>query len=137
MNESLRMPVPATADQDCLCPSCFRLGACVGGASDLQHEVPRGLLGLAFAACPSLAASPAAAAAVSILGTWEIVEAYAGAMDSARGALAALTAEGKRLLKLAVTFAGSSVSSKFKLLDCKSNVIYEAQFAGGRRAIPG
>jgi hypothetical protein len=58
-------------------------------------------------------------------GKWQIVEA-APAPWSPPELRKELAAEGKHLLNLVVTFAPKSVSSKFKLLNCKSNVIYEA-----------
>lgn len=67
----------------------------------------------------------APAAGVSILGTWQIVEAIP-APWSRPEEQASLVTVGKRLLKTEVTFAASSVSSKFKPFNCKSKVLYEA-----------
>lgn len=78
---------------------------------------------LAFAALAALAPN-ARAAGVSILGTWEIVEAVP-APWSQPAEQAALAAAGRRLLKTEVTFAPGSVKSKFKPFDCKSKVLYE------------
>ena len=63
--------------------------------------------------------------ALSILGTWQIVEAVPRHW-SKPGEGAALAAAGKRMLNPEVTFAPGSVTSKFKPLDCKSRVIYDA-----------
>ena len=38
----------------------------------------------------------------------------------------AYAAEGKRMLKLTITFTAQQVKSKYKALNCASNVIYEA-----------
>ena len=81
-----------------------------------------GRAALAFAAFVALA-PPASAAGVSILGKWQIVEAVP-APWSQPAEQANLTAVGKRLLKTDITFAASSVASKFKPLDCKSKVLY-------------
>jgi hypothetical protein len=66
-----------------------------------------------------------AAADSSIIGKWQIVEAVV-APWAAPDDQAALTAEGKRMLKTEVTFAPGSVISKFKPFNCKSKVLYEA-----------
>ncbi len=78
---------------------------------------------LAFAALVTLAPG-ASAANISILGTWEIVEA-APAPWTRPAEQAALAAAGRRVLKTEVTFAPSSISSKFKPFDCRSKVLYE------------
>jgi len=80
--------------------------------------------GVALAAL-AVAAVQAAAADVSIIGKWQIVEAVT-APWAAPGDQAALAAEGKRMLKTEVTFAPGSVVSKFKPFNCKSKVLYEA-----------
>jgi hypothetical protein len=72
-----------------------------------------------------LAAPQAGAANVSILGAWQIVEAVP-APWSRPEEQAALAAAGRHLLKTELTFAASSVKSKFKPFDCKSKVIYTA-----------
>jgi hypothetical protein len=77
---------------------------------------------LAFAALAVLAPS-AKAANVSIFGNWQIVEAVAAPWSRPQEQ-AALAAAGKRMLNTEVTFAPSSVKSKFKPFDCKSKVIY-------------
>jgi hypothetical protein len=66
-----------------------------------------------------------AAADISIVGKWQIVEAVV-APWAAPDDQAALTAESKRMLKTEVTFAPGSVVSKFKPFNCKSKVLYEA-----------
>jgi hypothetical protein len=81
-------------------------------------------MALAFAAlvtfaCTSIAAAP------SIFGKWQIVEAVPAPWSSPEQR-AALTATGKRLLNTEVVFAPGSVKSKFKPFDCKSKVIYTA-----------
>ena len=65
----------------------------------------------------------ARAADISILGTWEFVEATPAPWSKPEDA-AALQAEGKRMLTTEVTFAKGSVKSKFKPFDCKSRVVY-------------
>lgn len=65
-----------------------------------------------------------AAADVSMIGKWQIVEAVP-APWAPPDQQAALTAQGKQLLKTEVTFAPSSVISKFKPFNCKSKVLYE------------
>jgi hypothetical protein len=67
----------------------------------------------------------ATAAAVSILGKWQIVEAVPAPWTKPEEK-AALAAAGRRMLNTEVTFAPSSVSSKFKPFDCKSKVLYAA-----------
>ena len=66
----------------------------------------------------------ARAAGMSLLGTWQIVEAQPGPWLE-QNQQAAYAAEGKRLLKLAITFAPQQVKSKYKALNCASSVIYE------------
>ena len=78
---------------------------------------------LVLAALASFAPD-APAAGVSIIGTWQIVEAIP-APWSRPEAQAALTAAGKRLINTEVTFAKGSVKSKLKPFDCKSRVLYE------------
>jgi hypothetical protein len=73
----------------------------------------------------ALVSPHADAADVSIMGKWQIVEATP-APWAPSGLRAALAAEGKHMLNLVVTFEPRSVKSKFKLLNCKSRVIYEA-----------
>ena len=69
--------------------------------------------------------APAARAEPSIIGTWEIVEAVPGPWTDADGH-AALVAEGKRMLKLAITFGPKELKSANKLYTCKRSVVYEA-----------
>jgi hypothetical protein len=68
---------------------------------------------------------PPAAAANSILGKWEIVEA-APAPWTDPDDHAALVAQGRNLLRVVVTFAPGAVNSKFKLFNCKRRVAYES-----------
>ena len=77
-------------------------------------------------ACAALLtfATAASAADVSMLGKWQIVDAVAAPWSPPREQ-ASLTAVGKRMLNLDVTFAPGSVTSKFKPLNCKRRVIYE------------
>jgi hypothetical protein len=70
------------------------------------------------------AAAQTAAAEVSIIGKWQIVEAVPAPWTPV-DQQAALTAQGKHLLKTEVTFAAGSVTSKFKPFNCKSKVLYE------------
>jgi hypothetical protein len=81
-------------------------------------------LGIALAALAVASVQPAAAE-ISIIGKWQIVEA-APAPWSKPEEQAELAAEGKRMLKTEVTFAPGSVTSKFKPFSCKSKVLYEA-----------
>jgi hypothetical protein len=67
----------------------------------------------------------ALAAGVSILGTWHIVEAAAAPWVKPQEQ-AALAAAGRRMLNTEVTFAPGTVKSKFKPLDCKNKVLYDA-----------
>ena len=73
-----------------------------------------------------IVAAPAGAAAadISILGKWEIVEAAPGPWTRPEHR-AALVAEGKHLLNLVITFTPAAVISKFKLFNCKRRVVYE------------
>ncbi len=83
-------------------------------------------------ACASIVAAiallsadaPAAPAEISLMGTWEIVEA-APAPWIEQSQRAAFAAEGKRMLKLAITFAPGQISSKHKAFTCTRGVIYE------------
>ncbi|MBM3530083.1 MAG: hypothetical protein FJX62_18530 [Alphaproteobacteria bacterium] len=61
---------------------------------------------------------------ISIVGTWEIVE-MAPAPWTKEDDHKALMAQGRGLLKLAITFAPNNVTSKFKLFQCKRGVSYE------------
>jgi hypothetical protein len=79
---------------------------------------------LAFVALASFA-SEAPGAGVSILGTWQIVEAVP-APWSRPEEQAALAAAGRRNVNTEVMFAPGSVKSKFKPFDCKSKVLYES-----------
>jgi hypothetical protein len=72
-----------------------------------------------------VAPSGARTADTSIIGRWEIVEA-APAPWSDPADHAALTAEGKQLIKLVIDFTPTAVHSKFKLFSCKRRVAYEA-----------
>jgi hypothetical protein len=65
-----------------------------------------------------------AAADVSMIGKWQIVEAEPAPWAPPENQ-AALAAQGKSLLKTEVTFAVGSVVSKFKPFNCKSKVLYE------------
>ena len=65
-----------------------------------------------------------AAADVSMIGKWQIVEAQPAPWAPPEQQ-AAFAAQGKRLLNTEVTFAPGSVSSKFKPFNCKSKVLYE------------
>jgi hypothetical protein len=95
------------------------------GAHRMMHRVSRaGALGAALLGLMA-AVLPAAAAEISIIGRWQIVEAVPGPWVPA-DRQAELAAEGKRLLKTEVTFAADSLASKFKPFSCKSKVIYEA-----------
>jgi hypothetical protein len=80
-----------------------------------------------FVAAIALAAllAPAARAEPSIIGTWEIVEAVPGPWTDS-GRHAALIAEGKRMLKLAITFGPKELKSTNKLYTCKRSVVYES-----------
>ena len=86
-----------------------------------------GLRRLALAALPALMLAPfrAPAAEVSIIGRWEIVEAAAAPWTKA-DEQAALAAEAKRMLHLAITFRTQEVSSNNKLFTCKRGVVYES-----------
>jgi hypothetical protein len=101
-------------------------GGCRVGASrtDRMRHSPSWRAALVFAALV-LALPRAQAADISILGTWKIVEAIPAPWTRPE-IRPALEAEGKNLLNLVVTFAAHSVKSKFKLFNCKSRVIYEA-----------
>jgi hypothetical protein len=77
------------------------------------------------AALGMMAAAQTAAAEVSIIGKWQIVDAVP-APWTPPDQQAALTAQGKHLLKTEVTFAPGSVASKFKPFNCRSKVLYEA-----------
>ena len=81
---------------------------------------------LAALGCVVMVASPATrapTAEISMLGTWEFVEAIPAPWSKPEDK-AALEAEGKRMLGTEVTFARGAVKSKFKPLDCKNRVIY-------------
>lgn len=81
-------------------------------------------MGAALLAALTLA-SPASAADISIIGTWQITDAQAAPWVPA-GQQAGLTTAGKRMIGTDVVFAVSSVKSKFKPFDCKSKVLYAA-----------
>jgi hypothetical protein len=89
----------------------------------MKHGKPC-CMALAFATLVTFA-SAAMAAAPSIFGKWQIVEAVPAPWSSPEQR-AALAATGKRLLNTEVVFAPGSVKSKFKPFDCKSKVIYTA-----------
>jgi hypothetical protein len=78
----------------------------------------------AFCGLP-LAAADAQFDETAILGHWQIVAA-APAPWTDEAERKALTAAGKRLLKLAITFNATNMRSKFKLFDCRRRVSYEA-----------
>ena len=67
--------------------------------------------------------SPAIAADVSLIGTWQITDAQAAPWVSS-SQQPGLTAAGKRMIGTDVVFAPGSVKSKFKPFDCKSKVLY-------------
>jgi hypothetical protein len=66
----------------------------------------------------------ARAAAISILGKWEIVEATPAPWSQPRERTA-LEAQGKRVLGSLVTFSQGGIESKFKPFNCKRHVLYE------------
>ncbi|CAN0389396.1 unnamed protein product, partial [Phaeothamnion confervicola] len=65
----------------------------------------------------------ARAAEISIVGTWEVIEASPAPWSVAEDR-PALTADGKRMLKLIITFAPGSIASRSKLFTCR-RVVYE------------
>ena len=71
-----------------------------------------------------MASTAARAAESSIIGRWEIVEAEP-APWSPPELRQELVAEGKGLMHLVVIFAPNTVTSKFKLFNCKRRVAYE------------
>jgi hypothetical protein len=81
---------------------------------------------LAFAACTCLPATAPGAQAgePSILGRWQIADATPAPWTRPEEK-AALTAQGKHLINLVVSFKPTSVQSKFKLFSCKRRVAYE------------
>jgi hypothetical protein len=95
-------------------------GGALPGQAHGMKPVAAGLAAIAFVALmPS-----AAPAGSSMLGKWEIVEAVPGPWtDPDRQA--ALVAEGKRMLKLVITFGPKDLKSSHKLYTCKRGVIYE------------
>ncbi|MCW5692007.1 MAG: hypothetical protein KIT48_06555 [Pseudolabrys sp.] len=76
---------------------------------------------LALLAC---AVSGARADDISIIGRWEIVEAMPAPWTKPEER-STLVARGRGLTKLVITFAPNSVSSKFKLFQCKRGVDYD------------
>jgi hypothetical protein len=97
-----------------------------GGRSGRAPRMKTHLMRCAALALASLSLTPAAHAAdSSMLGRWQIVEAQPAPWSTPEQQ-ASLTAAGKRMVGTEVTFAASSVKSKFKPWDCKSKVIYTA-----------
>src|SRR5262245_52618764 len=90
----------------------------------LRGSTRRVALGIALAAL-AVASVQTAAAEISIIGKWQIVEAVPAPWSKPEEQ-AELAAEGKRMLKTEVTFAPGSLTSKFKPFNCKSKVLYEA-----------
>jgi hypothetical protein len=87
-------------------------------------RLARFLAAAAVAALPGLAAGGAARADNPMLGTWEIVDAVPGPwVEPDRRA--AMVAEGRRMLKLAITFGPKELKSSHKLYTCKRGVVYE------------
>jgi hypothetical protein len=84
-----------------------------------------GLLWVAVLVLLGGGGADAPAAEMSLIGTWQIIEAQPGPWMPEKEQ-PAYAAEGKRLLKLAITFTAQQVKSKYKALNCASNVIYEA-----------
>lgn len=87
------------------------------------------MIGIRRLAAVLLAAALAAptlahAAAISILGKWEIVEAVPAPWSMPKDR-ALLEAEGKRRLGFVVTFSQGGIESKFKPFNCKRHVLYE------------
>lgn len=73
-----------------------------------------------------IVATPSANAAdISIIGRWKIVEAAPAPWTPPKDH-AALTAQGKNLLNLVITFTPKAVKSKFKLFSCRRRVAYES-----------
>ncbi len=79
---------------------------------------------LAVTAGLAAASALAAPADISIIGDWQIVEAQPGPWTDPADR-PALMAEGKRMLKLMISFAASQVHSKNKAFNCTRSVIYE------------
>ena len=80
----------------------------------------------ALAALALLSADPTGARAqdISIFGTWEIVEAAPGPWTE-ESQRAALTAQGKHMLKTVITFSNGKVASRHKAFNCTRAVLYE------------
>lgn len=96
-----------------------RGGAFAGQASGMR-QIVNGVVALVFAAL----VPPAARAESSMIGQWEIVEAVPGPwVEPDRRP--ALIAEGKRMLKLVITFGPKDLKSAHKFYTCKRGVIYE------------
>jgi hypothetical protein len=74
--------------------------------------------------------------ALSILGTWQIVEAVPAPWVKPEEQ-AALAAAGRRMLNTEVTFAPGSVNSKWKAFELQEQGAVRHQFDRGRRAVPG
>jgi hypothetical protein len=75
-----------------------------------------------IATTPYLAAQQSRS--ISMLGQWEIIEAVPAPWADEKNH-AALAAEGKRMLKLVITFEPKAVKSTNRAFECKRAVIYE------------
>jgi hypothetical protein len=82
-----------------------------------------GLLAAAMAAFGA-AAADAETKPISMLGQWEVVEAVPAPWADEKDH-AALAAQGKRMLKLTITFEPKSVKSRNRAFECKRSVIYQ------------
>ena len=71
-----------------------------------------------------------------MLGQWEIVEAVPAPWADEKNH-AALAAEGKRMLKLVITFEPKAVKSTNRAFECKRAVIYEPNEIEFGRPVPG
>jgi hypothetical protein len=82
---------------------------------------------LLFAALSAFVPAPAGAETkeISMLGTWEVVEAVPAPWAEQKDR-AALAAQGKRMLNLTITFESKSVKSRNRAFDCKRAVIYQS-----------
>ena len=90
----------------------------------LHRRFRAAVRGLAVTASLAAASALAAPAEVSIIGDWQIVEATPGPWTDAADR-PALMSEGKRMLKLVISFAASQVHSKNRAFNCTRGVIYE------------
>ena len=127
--EAYRLPMPTEGD-DCLCPR-----ACAPTPNGSKRRRADDPIHTSRRTCVHRRTPNASAQGISLLGTWEIVEAQP-APWAEESQHASLTAAGKRLIKQVITFAPREVISQQQSARLQARRI-RADRPRGRRHVSG